>query len=157
MSFGVTLAAGRTRARIGAALLVSAALSLPALVFSQAKAPQKSPSPSAKSSSTSTAKKPSKRKRVRRARGQQAPSTERVKEIQQALAREGRYAGEPTGKWDAATIEAMKSFQAANGFPVTGKLDARSLQKLGLGSEVAGVAPPRSMAASSDAPATRPR
>ena len=37
----------------------------------------------------------------------------------------------------------MKSFQQAHGITPTGKIDASSLQKLGLGSDVAGVAPPR--------------
>lgn len=78
-----------------------------------------------------------------RARGQQAPSAERIREIQRALAEKGHFEGEPTGKWDAKSVEAMKKFQAANDLPVTGKIDAKSLQKLGLGSEIAGAAPPR--------------
>lgn len=75
-------------------------------------------------------------------RGQMAPTPQRIKEIQEALARAGAYQGEPTGKWDAASIEAMKRFQTAQGLDPTGKIDALSLQKLGLGSEVAGRAAP---------------
>jgi len=63
-------------------------------------------------------------------------------EIQTALAREGFYAGKPTGRWDAVSSEAMKKFQTANGLTATGKLGALSLQKLGLGSEVAGRSAP---------------
>lgn len=37
----------------------------------------------------------------------------------------------------------MKNFQQANGLTPTGKFDALSLQKLGLGSSTAGAAPPR--------------
>ncbi len=79
----------------------------------------------------------------RRERGQKAPTKDRIQEIQAALAREGAYQGEPNGKWDAASIEAMKRFQASHGLNPSGKLDAPSLQKLGLGSEIAGRAAPR--------------
>jgi peptidoglycan hydrolase-like protein with peptidoglycan-binding domain len=78
-----------------------------------------------------------------RYRGQTAPTPERIKEIQAALARAGFYQREPNGKWDDYSKEAMLKFQQANGLKPTGKLDALSLQKLGLGSEIAGVAPPR--------------
>ncbi len=83
--------------------------------------------------------------RRRRRRGQQRPSAERIREIQQALIRAGYLEGEPTGRWDAKTRAAMRRLQEESGFPVTGKLDARSLVKLGLGSETAGVAAPRSL------------
>lgn len=94
-------------------------------------------------------------KRRRRDRGQKSPTTDRIREIQAILVRAGTYSGEPNGKWDAASIAAMKQFQSANGLNPTGKLDARSLQKLGLGSDVAGAGAPRSPArrsASSVAP-----
>ena len=94
--------------------------------------------------------------RRRRARGQQAPSADRIKEIQQALAREGHYEGTPTGRWDSASTSALKSFQQANGLDATGKVDARTLQKLGLGSEVAGMAPPRPTPANGNEPPARP-
>ena len=82
------------------------------------------------------------RKKSRASRRQTAPDPERIKEIQGALAREGYYHGEATGKWDEATTGAMKNFQQANGLQPTGKIEALSLQKLGLGSPVAGVAAP---------------
>lgn len=75
-------------------------------------------------------------------RRQLAPEPDRIKEIQQALARESFYQGDPTGKWDDATVSAMKNFQQAKGLQPTGKIEALSLQKLGLGSSVAGLAPP---------------
>jgi len=71
-----------------------------------------------------------------------APTPERINEIQEALARKGAYTGTPTGKWDDSTADAMKHFQSANGLNPTGKLDALTLQKLGLGSETAGIAAP---------------
>ena len=107
------------------------------------KAPTKAASRS--SQKTSAAKKTSGKHRGStrsRAQGQQAPTPDRIKEIQAALARAGYYQAEPTGKWDATTSEAMRRFQDANGLKPTGKIGARSLQLLGLGSEVAGLAPP---------------
>ena len=78
----------------------------------------------------------------RRRRGQQRPSAERIREIQRALIRAGYLEGEPTSRWDAKTRAAMRRLQKESGLPVTGKLDARSLVKLGLGPETAGVAAP---------------
>jgi peptidoglycan hydrolase-like protein with peptidoglycan-binding domain len=81
-------------------------------------------------------------KSSRRQVGQKAPTPQRVSEIQQALAKNGAYAGTPNGKWDASTVEAMKKFQGAHGLTPSGKLDAKTLQQLGLGSQTAGIAPP---------------
>ena len=90
-------------------------------------------------------------RRSRRARGQQAPTADRISEIQTALAKDGSYAGAPNGKWDNATIEAMKRFQAGHGLSPSGKLDALTLQRLGLGSATAGVAAPYPPAGTADA------
>lgn len=100
-------------------------------------------SPRVKSSSSRTKARSKKASKRRRERAQKAPTPERIREIQSALAREGAYAHEPNGKWDAPSVEGMKRYQAAHGLNPTGKLDALTLQKLGLGSEVAGVAAPR--------------
>ena len=75
--------------------------------------------------------------------GPSRPSAARVTEIQSALARSGYYKRDPNGKWDAGTIQAMRNFQEDHGLDGTGKIDALSLQKLGLGSEIAGVDAPR--------------
>jgi len=72
-----------------------------------------------------------------------APSPDRISEIQSALARGGYYKGDPNGKWDSDTIAATEKFQTANGLDSTGKLDAPTLQKLGLGSDIAGVSAPK--------------
>ena len=82
------------------------------------------------------------RRRSRRDKGQKAPTPDRIGEIQAALATNGSYDGVPTGKWDASTADALRKYQSAHGLSPTGKLDALTLQKLGLGSETAGVAPP---------------
>ncbi|MGA9882889.1 MAG: peptidoglycan-binding domain-containing protein [Candidatus Acidiferrales bacterium] len=72
-----------------------------------------------------------------------APSPERITQIQTALARGGYYKGDPSGKWDSGTVAAVQKFQSANNIDATGKLDAPTLQKLGLGSDIAGVAAPK--------------
>src|SRR6267154_794767 len=82
------------------------------------------------------------RKSSRRERGQKTPTPDRISEIQQALAKDGSFAGKPNGKWDDSTIEATRKFQEAHGLNPSGKLDAKTLQQLGLGSQIAGVAPP---------------
>jgi peptidoglycan hydrolase-like protein with peptidoglycan-binding domain len=71
-----------------------------------------------------------------------APTPERIVEIQEALAKKGALMGTPSGEWDDSTISAMKQFQTANGLNPTGKLDALTLQRLGLGSQTAGLAAP---------------
>ena len=101
---------------------------------------------SAQSSAKKKAKSSSSRKgkstKSRRQAGQKAPTAQRISEIQQALAKNGAYAGTPNGKWDTSTVEAMKKFQGAHGLNPSGKLDAKTLQQLGLGSQTAGIAPP---------------
>jgi peptidoglycan hydrolase-like protein with peptidoglycan-binding domain len=87
----------------------------------------------------------------RREPGQKAPAPERISEIQQALAKNGSFAGTPTGKWDDSTVEAMRKFQSGHGLNPSGKLDAPTLQKLGLGSQTAGIAAPMPPIASSSA------
>jgi murein L,D-transpeptidase YcbB/YkuD len=89
-----------------------------------------------------TSGKSSSRKNSKRVKGQAAPTPERINEIQSALAKTGAYDGAPSGKWDDSTMDAMRKFQASHGLNPSGKLDAPTLQKLGLGSETAGVAAP---------------
>ena len=101
---------------------------------------------------SSTSRRKSTRSKVK---AQAVPTSDRVKEIQSALQREGLYDGEPTGKWDDATAEAMRKYQDKNGFNPTGKIDARSLEKLGLGSQTAGKgAPVPTATTAGTAPAT---
>lgn len=87
------------------------------------------------------------RRRYIRYRYRSHPSRDRIEQIQRALVRGGFYQGDPSGRWDSSTIDAMKSFQQAHGLEPTGKIDAKSLQQLGLGSDVAGLAPPRPLIA----------
>ena len=120
-------------------LLLAAGLGL-----SAGSAGAQSPAPktaSSKAGSASHGKRKSRRS-SRRERGQKAPTPDRISEIQQALAKDGSFAGKPNGKWDASTIEATRKFQEAHGLNPSGKLDAKTLQQLGLGSQTAGVAAP---------------
>ena len=113
----------------------------------------------AQTSSSSTTKKKhssSRSRRRSRAKGQAAPTPDRIKEIQTALQREGAYDGAPTGKWDEATADAMRKYQDKNGLNPTGKIDALSLEKLGLGSQTAGKAAPVPAATASTPTASVP-
>jgi peptidoglycan hydrolase-like protein with peptidoglycan-binding domain len=109
-------------------------------------APAKAGSTPAKKKSASLSGSKSRRikssRRSGRQRGQKAPDPQRITQIQQALAKDGSFAGAPNGKWDASTVDGMKKFQAAHGLNPSGKLDAKTLQQLGLGSQTAGIAPP---------------
>jgi len=107
---------------------------------------------SSTSSDSSAVKKTSNRKKHRRHHEpkQMAPTPDRISEIQSALARDGYYKGDPNGKWDSATVGAMEKFQADHGLDSTGKIDALTLQKLGLGSDIAGVDAPRAPAPATD-------
>jgi hypothetical protein len=135
----------------GAALLMSAAP-----VVSRAGHPGAAQT----SSNSTTAKKKkhasSKSRKKSRVKGQTAPTPDRIKDIQTALQKDGSYEGQPTGKWDAATMDAMKKYQDKNGISPTGKIDAVSLNKLGLGSGTAGKGAPVPAASSSVAPADPP-
>jgi peptidoglycan hydrolase-like protein with peptidoglycan-binding domain len=64
---------------------------------------------------------------------QAAPSPERYKEIQEALAAKGYLQSPATGVWNQDSAEALRRFQADQHLDVTGKLSARSLIALGLG------------------------
>src|SRR6476646_5990122 len=96
----------------------------------------------ASSSLKKSHRKKSSRKLSRWEKGQKVPAPDRITEIQQALAKDGSFSGTPNGRWDDSTVEAMRKFQDAHGINPSGKLDAKTLQKLGLGSETAGVAAP---------------
>jgi peptidoglycan hydrolase-like protein with peptidoglycan-binding domain len=120
----------------GLALLLAAG---PAVYGSPAAATGTKSKPSA--SSGGKTHKTSKKGR-KRDRGQMAPTPERITEIQQALAKDGSFGGAANGKWDDRTVEAVRNFQTTHHLTPTGKLDALTLQRLGLGSQTAGVAAP---------------
>jgi len=106
--------------------------------------PQSTPAAKTTHSSTTTKKKKSTHRHTsKREPFQKAPTPDRISEIQTALSRGGYFEGDPNGKWDSNTVAAMQKFQSANGLNSSGKIDATTLQKLGLGSGTAGVDAPK--------------
>ena len=140
--------AHRKAAHLALSLLLAAGLgALPRSAQAAQTATKKKAAGSAKLHSARGRRSSSKSRR--RERGQKEPTADRISEIQQALAKDGLYAGTSNGKWDDATVEATKKFQESHGLSPTGKLDAKTLQQLGLGASTAGVAPPLPSATSS--------
>ena len=145
----------RTATRLYLPLLFAAAMGVGAASAGAQTASKTSKSPSAKPGAKAHHTK-SARRSSRRVKGQKAPEAARISEIQAALAKEGAFAGTPNGKWDDATVAAMKKYQEAHGLNPSGKLDAKTLQTLGLGSQTAGAAPPMPPVSSSSL-ATSPK
>jgi peptidoglycan hydrolase-like protein with peptidoglycan-binding domain len=147
-----TLQNDRRMTRLILAAFAVGSLTLPAAGAAQSTAARKTThkpttGTASASASTGTTRKAGKSgkassRRSKRVKGQAAPTADRINEIQGALAKNGAYTGEPSGKWDDSTVEAMKKFQASHGLNPTGKMDALTLQKLGLGSETAGMGVP---------------
>lgn len=75
-----------------------------------------------------------------------APTPERYRQIQEALAAKGYLQPQDvTGVWGASSVDAMKQFQAAQRIDSSGKINSMSLIALGLGpkrDEAALVKPP---------------
>ena len=64
---------------------------------------------------------------------QSAPTPERYKEIQQALANKGYYKGQVNGEWGSDSVDALRRFQGDQNLEQDGKLGSLSLIALGLG------------------------
>jgi murein L,D-transpeptidase YcbB/YkuD len=65
---------------------------------------------------------------------QASPTTDRYREIQQALIARGFLAPEAaSGAWDQASVDALKRFQTAQNLESNGKINSLSLIALGLG------------------------
>jgi len=65
--------------------------------------------------------------------GQTAPTPDRYKEIQEALAKKGYLHGEPDGVWNQDSADALRRFQQDQNLQASGKLDSLSIIALGLG------------------------
>jgi peptidoglycan hydrolase-like protein with peptidoglycan-binding domain len=65
--------------------------------------------------------------------GQAAPTPDRYKEIQEALARKGYLHGDATGVWNQDSTDALRRFQQDQNLQANGKLDSLSIIALGLG------------------------
>jgi len=64
---------------------------------------------------------------------QQQPTTDRYKEIQQALADRGYFKGPADGQWGPDSADALKQFQREQKIDEDGKINSLSLIALGLG------------------------
>jgi hypothetical protein len=64
---------------------------------------------------------------------QQAPTPDRYKQIQEALAAKGYLKTAPSGVWNGESTDALKRFQADQKIEPSGKLNSLSLIALGLG------------------------
>ncbi len=119
------------RGLIGTALLVSAV----AFAQSGQSASAKAPSTAKKSSTTKTKRTSHKGKKSRKSwrSGQQKVDPARAREIQEALIRQHYLDGAASGKWDAASEDAMRRYQGDNGWQNKTVPDSRALIKLGLG------------------------
>ena len=104
----------------------------------QSASPQPSGDSSAKSAQSSR-RRAARRRSVRRrtARGpagsQTRPSRERYRQIQQALTDAGFDPGPVDGFWGPNSEDAMADFQESHDLEPTGRIDALSLIRLGLG------------------------
>lgn len=82
---------------------------------------------------STSAKRKGKKSRTSARSYQQAPTPERYKEIQEALARKGFFQGEANGQWGADSVDALKRFQTSQNLGADGKINSLSLIALGLG------------------------
>src|SRR5215469_14191137 len=69
----------------------------------------------------------SRSKKSHKPRGQQAIDSERCREIQDALIREHYLSGQPSGKWDDSTQQAMRRYQGDQGWQNKSVPDSRAL------------------------------
>ncbi len=75
---------------------------------------------------------------------QASPSTDRYKEIQDALVAKGYLqSDDATGNWNNSSVEAMKRFQAEQNLDSTGRINSLSLIALGLGPKYEAVPAPK--------------
>ena len=65
--------------------------------------------------------------------GQTAPTPDRYKEIQEALAKKGYLHGAADGVWNQDSADALRRFQQDQNLQASGKLDSLSIIALGLG------------------------
>ena len=97
----------------------------------KAKAPSKSGS--SKAGSKKIASKTAPQPAAIRRTNQQHPTSDRYKEIQQALADKRYFSGSVDGNWGQDSVDALKRFQHDQNLTEDGKIGSLSLIALGLG------------------------
>ena len=144
----MTLALSNPRFWFSLALLLGISLAaVPANAHSRSRVAPNKPGAHVTSSSSKGKKTHAKRRGAWKRHGQQGIDEQRAREIQTALIREKYLSGEPTGKWDQSTKDAMTRFQADHGWQTKVTPDSRALIVLGLGSKHENVLNPESLAA----------
>lgn len=113
--------------------MVAAAIVLTAALSSSEASQQDAIRPSGKAKASSSRTLHRKRASKHRVRGQRAIDGDRIRQIQQALAREHYLNEEPSGKWDSSTQAAMRRYQSDQGWQNKTVPDSRALIRLGLG------------------------
>ena len=137
---------------VAATVLLSAMLAFAGTTSSE----KPSANPTAKVQNTSRhVHHASKKTRKGRVRGQKAIDSERVRQIQEALIREHYMKGEPSGKWDASTQQALRRYQSDQGWQSKTVPDSRALIRLGLGPDSEHLLNPESAMTMSAAPPTQ--
>src|SRR5438874_1272970 len=101
-----------------------------------ATAKKKAPAKKGASKTATTSKRgkktPGKRSATTWRNRQLSPSTDRYREIQQALAAKGYLNNQDaTGTWNAASVDALKKFQSEQNLEPSGKINSLSLIALG--------------------------
>lgn len=95
---------------------------------------KKKSSTSSAASKNSKKKAPAKKSATTWRNRQLAPSADRYREIQTALASKGYLKPEDaTGSWNTTSAEALKKFQSEQNIDASGKINSLSLIALGLG------------------------
>ena len=137
---------------IAVTVLLSATLAFAGTTSSE----KPSANPTAKVQNTSQhVHRASKKAREKRVRGQKAIDGDRVRQIQEALIREHYLKGEPSGKWDASTQQALHRYQSDQGWQSKTVPDSRALIRLGLGPDSEHLLNPESAMTMSPAPPTQ--
>jgi peptidoglycan hydrolase-like protein with peptidoglycan-binding domain len=143
-----------------AALFLASNLAAAATTTSSGRQKKASAPSSSSKSAKSKAQRSGKKKRYSsrrwKSRGQQAIKEDRAREIQAALIREHYLTGEPTGKWDERTKQALARYQADRGWQSKRLPDSRALIQLGLGPTHEGLLNPESVASTQPPSAAAP-
>lgn len=137
------------------AVAVTALLSATLAFAGTSTSEKPSTKPTAKVQNTSHHHHASKKARKGRVRGQKAIDNDRVRQIQEALIREHYLKGEPSGKWDASTQQALHRYQSDQGWQSKTVPDSRALIRLGLGPDSGHLLNPESAMTMSPASSTQ--
>jgi len=142
----VRIAAQLNRGFVWALALLTGVAFLPTLAQAHSRS-RVAPKPKTGTIQSSSHRRISKRHGAWKRHGQQAIDEQRAREIQTALIQQKYLDGQPTGKWDQSTKDAMTRFQADHGWQTKVTPDSRALIVLGLGPKHENVLNPESLAA----------